>query len=105
MKNAVDENERQLFQKLGKGGHTNLTEWFERFTEEFYKEQVSVDNIKERFYNELVEQLLYSLPTLLFIFLIDKGSWHIVEPPTIDANATKKHELGSKKKEWEKFMQ
>ena len=81
----VDENEQQLCQKLTREGCTNLSEWFKRIADEFCEEQaieerVSIDNIKERFYTDLIEQFLFSLLTLLFRFLIDKGAGHIVEP-------------------------
>ena len=78
MKNMVDENEQQLCQKLTREGCTNLSEWFEIITdklceERVIEERVSIDNIKERFYTDLIEQFLFSLPTILFRFLIDRG--------------------------------
>ena len=62
-----------------------MSECFEIITNELcedrsIEEQVFVDNIKERFYNDLIEKFLSSLPTLLFRFLIEKGAGHIVEP-------------------------
>ena len=79
MKNTIDENEQKLHLKLTRGGHTNLLEWFERIADEFFEERaieerVSIDKIKERLYKDLTKQLLFSLLTLLFRFLIDKGA-------------------------------
>ena len=62
-----------------------MSEWFERITDEFCEEQameerVSIKSIEKRFYTDLTEQFLCSLPTLFFKFLIEKGVGHIVEP-------------------------
>ena len=84
-------------------------EWFENIADKFYKEQAveertSVETIKNKFYTELTDQFLCSLPTLLFKFLIEKGVGHIVEPrpslrgPPLNPNWAKK------KKRWEKFI-
>ena len=60
MKNITGEKERQLRQKLTRGGRTNFSKWFERIADELCEEQaieerVYVDNVKERFYNDLTE--------------------------------------------------
>ena len=62
-----------------------MSEWFEKITDEFCEEQAaedktSVETIKKKFYTDLTEQFLCSLPTLLFKFLIKKGVGHIVKP-------------------------
>ena len=86
-----------------------MSEWFEKIADEFCEEQVveersSVETIKNKFYTELNEQFLCSLPTLLFKFLIEKGVGHIVEPrpalcgPPLNPNWVKKQ------KRWEKFI-
>ena len=77
--------EKQLLEKLIRGGRTNLSKWFEKITDEFYEEQAVkdrtlVETVKEKFYTDLTEQFMCSLLTLLFKFLIEKGVGHIVEP-------------------------
>ena len=77
--------DQELLKKLIRGGRTNLSEWFEIITDEFYEEQaveerVSVESIEKRFYIDFIEQFLCSLPTLLFKFLIERGLGHIVKP-------------------------
>ena len=67
------------------GGRTNLSEWFEKIADKFceekaIEERTSVETIQKKFYTDLTEQFLCSLPTLLFKFLIEKGVDHIVEP-------------------------
>ena len=62
-----------------------MSEWFEKITDDFYEEQAvkdrnSVETVKEKFYTNITEQFLCSLPNLLFKFLIEKGAGHIVEP-------------------------
>ena len=85
MKNPEPTKYQELLEKLIWGGRTNLSEWFEKIKDEFYEEQameerVSVESIEKRFYTDLIEQFIFSLPTLLFKFLIEKGVGHIVEP-------------------------
>ena len=58
---------------------------FEKITDEFCEEQyieerTLVETIQKKFYIDLTEQFLCSLPTLLFKFLIEKGVGNIVEP-------------------------
>ena len=77
--------EQQLLEKLIYGCRTNLLEWFEKIANNFCEEQVVeyitlVETVKEKFYTDLTEQFLCSLPTLMFKFLIEKGVGHIVEP-------------------------
>ena len=62
-----------------------MSEWFEKIVDDFCEEQAvedrtSVETLKDKFYTDLTEQFLCSLPTLLFKFLIEKGVGHIVEP-------------------------
>ena len=85
MKKTEATKEQQLLEKLIRGGRTNLSEWFENITDKFCEEQAieertSVETIQNKFYTDLTEQFLCSLPTLLFKFLIEKGVGHIVEP-------------------------
>ena len=77
--------EQQLLEKLIHEGQTNLSEWFEKITDNFCEEQpvedrTLVETIKEKFYTDFTEQFLCSLPTMLFKFLIEKGAGHIIEP-------------------------
>ena len=77
--------EQQLLEKLIRGGRTNLSEWFNKITDDFCEEKAVeyrtlVETVKEKFYTNLTKQFLCSLPTLLFKFLIEKGAGHIVEP-------------------------
>ena len=101
--------DQELLEKLIRGRRTNLSEWFEKITDEFYEEQAieeitSVETIQKRFYTGLTKQFLCSLPNLLFKFLIEKGVGHIVEPcpslhePPPNSNWAEKH------KKWEKFI-
>ena len=68
-----------------------MSEWFEKIVDDFYEEQAvedrtSVETVKEKFYTDLTEQFMCSLPTLLFKFLIEKEVGHIVEPhPSLHA--------------------
>ena len=52
-----------------------MSKWFEKIADDFCEEIV-----KEKFYIDLTEQFMCSLPTLLFKFLIEKGVGHIIEP-------------------------
>ena len=86
-----------------------MSEWFEKIVDDFCEDQAvedrtSVETVKDKFYTDLIEQFLCSLPALLFKFLIEKGVGHIVEPrPSL-------HELPSnsnraeKQRKWEKFI-
>ena len=109
MKKSEGTKYQQLLEKMIHGGRTNLLEWFKKMPNKFCEEQAvehrtSVEIVKEKFYIDLIEQFLCSLPTLLFKFLIEKGVGHIVErhPPL--------HELPSnsnwaeKQRKWEKFI-
>ena len=85
MKKLEATKDQELLEKLIRGGWTNLLEWFEKITDEFCEEQAieertSVETIQNKFYTDLTEQFMCSLPTLLFKFLIEKGVGHIVEP-------------------------
>ena len=62
-----------------------MWEWFKRIIDEFceehvVEERVSIESIQERFYNDFIKQFIFSLPTLLFKFLIDRGAGHIFKP-------------------------
>ena len=109
MKNPEATKDQEILEKLIWGGRTNLSEWFENITNEFCEEQAieernSVETIQKKFYIDLTEHFLCSLPTLLFKFLIEKGVGHIVEPrpslhePPPNSSWVEKH------KKWEKFI-
>ena len=85
MNKSDETKEEQLLQKLIRGGRTNMSEWFKKIADDFCEEQAVedrtlVETVKEKFYTDLTEQFICSLPTLLFKFLIEKGVGHIVEP-------------------------
>ena len=85
MKKPEATKDQELLDKLIRGKRKNLSEWFEKITDEFCEEQameerVSVESIEKRFYTDVTEQFLFSLPTLLFKFLIEKGVGHIIDP-------------------------
>ena len=109
MRNLEGTKEQQLLEKLIRGGRTNLSEWFEKIANDFYKEQevkdrTSVETVKEKFYTDLAQQFWCSLPTLLFKFLIEKGVAHIVEPqPSLHKLPTNSNWV-EKQRKWEKFI-
>ena len=85
MKKMEATKDQELLEKLIRGGRTNLSEWFEKIADEFCKEQAIeertlIETIHKKFYTDLTEQFLCSLPTFLFKFLIEKGVGHIVKP-------------------------
>ena len=86
-----------------------MLEWFKKITDDFCEEQAvedrtSVETVKQKFYTDLIEQFLCSLPTLLFKFLIEKGVSHIVEPlPSLHGQPLKPN-WAEKQKRWEKFI-
>ena len=86
-----------------------MFEWFEKITNDFYEEQAvedrtSVETVKEKFYTDLTEQFMCSLPTLFFKFLIEKGVAHIIEPyPSLHELPTNSNSV-EKQRKWEKFI-
>ena len=53
--------DQQLLEKRIRGGITNLSEWFEKITNEFYEEKAiedrtSVETVKKKLYTYLTEQ-------------------------------------------------
>ena len=68
------------------------------------EERVSVESIEKRFYTDLTEHFLCSLPTLLFKFLIEKGVGHIVEPHLSLHEPPPNSNWVEKQKRWEKFI-
>ena len=63
MKNMEGTNEQQLLEKLIPGGRTNLSEWFEKITDDFCEEQAVedktlVETVKEKFYTDLTKQFM-----------------------------------------------
>ena len=86
-----------------------MSKWFEKIVNDFCEEQAvedrtSVKIIKEKFYTDLTEQFLCSLPTLLFKFLIAKGVGHIVEPRPSLRGLPLNPNWVEKKERWEKFI-
>ena len=84
-------------------------EWFEKITDEFCEEQAieeitSVEFVRKKFYMDLIEQFMCSLPTLLFKFLIEKGVRHIVEPRPLLPELPQNTNSVEKQKKWEKFI-
>jgi hypothetical protein len=62
----------------------NLHEWVERIakdyiTEQAIEDQTSLDTIKDKFYMELHDVFLCTIPRLLHKFFLDKGVGDIVE--------------------------
>ena len=60
MRDPEATKDQELLEKLIRGGWTNLSEWFEKITDEFYEEQAieertSVETIQKRFYTDLTE--------------------------------------------------
>ena len=87
-----------------------MSEWFERIAndfceERFVEERISVDSIKERFYNNLTEQFMCSFLTLLFKFVIHRGVGHNVEPRPLLITPPSNTNWEAKQKECEKFVQ
>ena len=86
-----------------------MSEWFEKIADDFYEEQVVkdrtfVENVRNKFYTDFIEQFLCSLLTLLFKFLIDKGVAHIVEPhPSLHELPTNSN-WAEKQRKWEKII-
>ena len=86
-----------------------MSEWFEKIVDDFCEEQAiedrtSVETVKEKFYTYLTEQFMCSLLALLFIFLIEKGGGHIVEPHPSIHELPSKSNLVENQKKWEKFI-
>ena len=67
----------EVEQTCQSGLRKSLTNFYE---EQAVEDRTSVETVKEKFYTNLTEQFMFSLPTLLFKFLIEKGVGHIVEP-------------------------
>ena len=60
MKKPEATKDQELLEKIIRGGWTNLSEWFEKITNEFceelaVEERVSVERIEKRFYIDLTE--------------------------------------------------
>ena len=95
-----------------------MSKWFEKISDEFCEEQTvedrtSVETVREKFYTYLTEQFLCSLPTLLFMLLIEKGVGHIVKPcpslhgPPLNPNWAEKQKKWAKifaEREWEYLL-
>ena len=110
MKKLEGTKDQQLLEKLIRGGRTNFSKWFKKVANDFYEEQVveyrtSVETVKEKFYTDLTEQFLCSLPTLLFKFLIKKGVGHIVKPRPSLHGPPLKPNWAKKQKRWKNSLQ
>ena len=69
---------------LTNGGKTNLHEWVERIVEDYItkqdiEDQTSLDTIKDKFYIELHDRFMCTIPRLLHNFFLGKGVGDIVE--------------------------
>ena len=109
MKKPEATKDQEMLEKLIRGGRTNMSEWFEKIADEFCEEQAieertSVETIQKKFYTDLTEQFLCSLPTLLFKFLIEKGVGHIFKPCTLLCEPQQNTKWAKKQKKWEKFI-
>ena len=109
MKTMVETKDKELLQKLTRGGRTNFLEWFEIIADEFFEERVVeervfVERIQERFYNDFTKQFLCLLPTLFFKFLFDRGVSDIVEPRSLSIEPPSNTKWAEKQKVWEKFV-
>ena len=86
-----------------------MSEWFEKIVDDFCEEQAvedrtSVEIVKEKFYTDLTEQFMCSLPTFLFMFLIEKGVGHIFEPrPSLHKQPSNSN-WAEKQRKWEKII-
>ena len=101
--------EQQLLDKLFRGGRTNLSEWFEKITDDFCEEQAvedrtSMENVKVKFYTDFTEKLLCSLPTLPLKFLIKNRAGHIIEPRPPLCEQPPNTNWAEKQRKWEKFI-
>ena len=99
---------QQLMHTLQNDGRTNLVEWDEQIVDEFCEEQAieeraSFENIKSRFHDDFHERFIFTIPTLLFKLLINKGVAHIVEPrpPLVEPRSNNDRE---RIRQWEKFV-
>ena len=109
MKKMKAIKDQQLLDKLIQGGRTNLSKWFEKITDEFcneksVEERNLVETIQKKFYTDLTEKFLCSLPTLLFKFLIEKWVGHIVKPHPLLCEPPQNSNWAEKQKKWEKFI-
>ena len=101
--------DQEFLQKLIRGGRKKLSKWFEKITDKFCEEQAveerfSVESIEKGLYIVFTEQFLFSLLSLLFNFLIDRGVGHIVEPHPSLTEMPSNTNWEEKKKAWEKFI-
>jgi len=93
-----------------KGGRKNQNEWFERIVEYYIEYQAVeyrelVQNIKNKFYIELHYGFLYTIPSMLYTFLLDKGADDIVDyrPPL--TNPPPNSNWRERQEMWEEFLE
>ena len=67
--------EQQLLEKLIRGGRTNLSEWFEKITDEFYEEQA----IEERTLVETIQKKFYIDLTIVDTGKIYRWAEHVID--------------------------
>ena len=65
--------------------------------------KTSLEEVKRKFYTDLHEGFLFSIPILLYKFLIENGGVHIVEPgPLLGTFASTNRQ--EKQKYWEQIV-
>jgi hypothetical protein len=102
--------DEKLMHKIINGGRTNLNEWFENIVHDYIEEQViedreSVETIKNKFYIELHNVFLCTIPSLLHKFLLDKGVQGHCRIPTPLKNPPPNSNWQEKQEEWEEFLE
>jgi len=66
-----------LILKITNRGSENLNEWFERIIKDYIEEQAiedrsSIKTIKDKFYTDLHDNFVFTIPSLLQNFYLDK---------------------------------
>jgi hypothetical protein len=69
--------DEQLMLKIINKGQKNIKEWFDRIVEDYIKEQaieegLLVEIVKDKFYTDMHDDFLCTVPSLLHKFLLDK---------------------------------
>jgi hypothetical protein len=103
--------DEQLMLKITNGGRTNLHEWFERIAQDYIEEQAiedssSIDTVKDKFYIDLHDGFLCTVPSLLHKFLLDKGVREdIVEYQPLLSTPPPNSNWEKKQRDWEYFLE
>jgi hypothetical protein len=87
-----------------------LHEWVERIVEDYItdqaiEDQTSLDTVKEKFYTDLHEGFLCTIPRLLHKFMLDKGVSDIVEYRPRLRIPLPNSNLEEKDEKWEEFLE